>query len=562
MNSVFGCFLVCNLLARAVGMLSEFLFLGALGLVCDSNFAYYAIRAAVMCASYPVICYLFCYRFNSAFAECCRLNVDLSQSITAVSRDYAKRNAKPMIAILAASVFVLTFIPRDWSTASANTANLLSLCNNLADLLLAPASLFVEYLPKFIFRADYMFARLGGASLFCLYVLFSHRIALGLTLGEWKKTGIDMTKHINARQMLRLLGMLFHIALWLYLCAWMILGDATLNQALFCLMIVASMSLVCFFECVWSVYVKRSAFNIIRLCVVLFGSVGYLGFDDIKSGSVLIAGISAVQFVFLLIAFKNDKMLIRSDCMLTKKDIHKFLSSNNIRSTDTVLVHTSFRSLGEVEGGCDGFIDAMCEYLSDGLFLVPSHTWANVTAESPTFDVRSTEPCIGALPRTAAKRSDGVRSLHPTHSLVAFGARAREFVRGEENARTPCPVGGAWARLYDEEAKILLIGVGLNRNTYIHAIDEMIDLPDRLAAPVTLHVIGYDGEEYSFEFQKHGENTGSENFGVFAQALSDAGTLTYTRLGEAWVGIFDAVRGTEVIKKLWANADHDLTRDI
>ena len=73
--------------------------------------------------------------------------------------------------------------------------------------------------------------------------------------------------------------------------------------------------------------------------------------------------------------------------MLTKNDIHKFLSESGIEPSDTVLVHTSFRSLGGVEGGCDGFIDAMCEYLTDGLFLVPSHTWANVGAESPVYDV-------------------------------------------------------------------------------------------------------------------------------------------------------------------------------
>ena len=54
--------------------------------------------------------------------------------------------------------------------------------------------------------------------------------------------------------------------------------------------------------------------------------------------------------------------------MLTKNDIHKFLSDSGIEPSDTVLVHTSFRSLGGVEGGCDGLRDAMCEYLTEGLF--------------------------------------------------------------------------------------------------------------------------------------------------------------------------------------------------
>ncbi len=246
--------------------------------------------------------------------------------------------------------------------------------------------------------------------------------------------------------------------------------------------------------------------------------------------------------------------------MLTKADIHKFLCDNGIQNNDTLLVHSSFRSLGGVEGGCDGFIDAMKEYLCEGLFLVPTHTWANVTADSPVFDVRTTVPCIGALASVAAFRKDGVRSLHPTHSMAAFGARAAEFTAGEQNCTSPCPVGGAWARLYDERAKILLVGVGLNRNTYIHAIDEMLDLPDRLAAPVVLYAVDYEGKRHELNFSKHAENTGSENFGVFREPLETLGGLRSARLGQAEVGIFDVRRGTEVIKMLWSRAEYDLTR--
>ena len=247
--------------------------------------------------------------------------------------------------------------------------------------------------------------------------------------------------------------------------------------------------------------------------------------------------------------------------MLTKKDIHEFLKNNGIKNTDTVLVHTSFRSLGGVEGGCDGFIDAFLSYLTDGLFIVPTHTWANVGAESPVFDVKATVPCIGALPAVAAFRPDGVRSLHPTHSVAAFGKNAREFTRGEEKCTTPCPPSGAWARLYERGAKILLIGVGLNRNTYIHAVDEMLELPGRLAAPIPLCSLDYDGNRHEMTFSKHGQNTGSENFGVFEDALLCTGALRYSQLGQARVGIFDAKAGCETIRMLWQRADYDLTRD-
>lgn len=246
--------------------------------------------------------------------------------------------------------------------------------------------------------------------------------------------------------------------------------------------------------------------------------------------------------------------------MVTQKDIHDFLKSIGIGRGDTVLIHTSMRALGETEGGCDGVIDSFKSYLSDGLFIVPTHTWASVGNSHPTYDVRTEMPCIGALPTVAVTRADGVRSLHPTHSIAAFGARAAEYVAGEEKARTPCPAGGAWSRLYDEDAIILLIGVGLNRNTYIHAIDEMLDLPGRLAEPISLTIVDYDGKRYEITYQKHGD-TGSENFGVFRAPLEACGALSWGKLGNATVGIFKVRRGTDEIKRLWKLADFDLCKD-
>ena len=243
--------------------------------------------------------------------------------------------------------------------------------------------------------------------------------------------------------------------------------------------------------------------------------------------------------------------------MLTQSEIHSFLKNLGIKPSDTVLMHTSMRAIGEVEGGCDGIIDAFKNYLCDGLFIVPTHTWASVGSTVFEYDPRVSVPCIGALPTVAAFRRDGVRSLHPTHSVAAFGSRAEEFVAGEEKSTSPCPVGGVWSRLYDENAKILLVGVGLNRNTYIHAIDELIDLPDRLTPCV--HLTIKDGEHvFETDFRRHSKNTGSENFGVFKKPLDHAGAITYSKLGNADVMCVDARKCTEVIKNLWAKATYHL----
>ena len=105
--------------------------------------------------------------------------------------------------------------------------------------------------------------------------------------------------------------------------------------------------------------------------------------------------------------------------MFTKEDLKLQLREMGIQPADTVLIHTSLKAVGEVEGGADVFIDAFCEYLSEGLLVVPTHTWASVYDEKPEYDVRTTVPCIGVVPKIAAFRKDGIRSLHPTHCLCA-----------------------------------------------------------------------------------------------------------------------------------------------
>ena len=248
--------------------------------------------------------------------------------------------------------------------------------------------------------------------------------------------------------------------------------------------------------------------------------------------------------------------------MLTREDIHEFLKGAGIKPTDTVLVHTSMRAIGEVEGGCDGLIDGFVSYLTDGLFLVPTHTWGTVGRTESVYDVRTSVPCIGALPTVAALRGDGARSLHPTHSVAAFGKRAAEFVKGEENSATPCPVGGLWARLYDEEAKILLLGVLMNRNTYIHAVDEMIGVEGKLREDsFPLSVIGYEGERYEIPaFHAH-YSGGSAHFENYRKPLEALGALTRTRLGNAEVSVFYAKPATEILKVLWARAEYDLSAE-
>ena len=246
--------------------------------------------------------------------------------------------------------------------------------------------------------------------------------------------------------------------------------------------------------------------------------------------------------------------------MYTKEQIKAQLCEMGIRNDDTVIIHTSFKAVGEVEGGPDGFIDAFCEYLSYGLFLVPTQTWANVNREHPVFDPKTTEPCIGLIPRTACKREDGIRSLHPTHSMWAKGRGAENFIKGEDSAETPARVGGAWWKLGETGAKILLIGVDHGRNTYIHAVDEIAELDDRLTDNTwNVTVRTYDGNEVTHPFRSHdASRTGSLNFNNFEKAFVYHGAQTDGRIGDAYTRVVDAAKCKEVLLRIYSRTTENL----
>ena len=250
--------------------------------------------------------------------------------------------------------------------------------------------------------------------------------------------------------------------------------------------------------------------------------------------------------------------------MLTRNDVFALLESFGLRHDDVVTIHSSLREAGPIEGGADGLIDALKEYLCDGLLLIPTHTWANVNAANPHFDVRSTVPCIGTLAKVAAFRKDGVRSLHPTHSMAAFGKHAREYIQGEEQAATPAPMGGALSRLYELNGKVLLVGVGHERNTYLHAVDERISRPNRLAPtgfPVT--ITDWDGNTlHNADFHPHrteGISCGlSEYYRNYKPAFDATGAVQYGWLGNALTCCCDCRRMTDVVTRIWAHADRDV----
>ena len=124
----------------------------------------------------------------------------------------------------------------------------------------------------------------------------------------------------------------------------------------------------------------------------------------------------------------------------------------------TLLMHSSTKSMGEVEGGADTVLNALSDYMKDGLLVLPTHTWSTINKSNPLFHVETSSCCVGILPELFRKRPNVVRSWHPTHSVAALGKDARAFTQDDHLFDTPCARGSAWGKLLDRKATILLVG--------------------------------------------------------------------------------------------------------
>lgn len=239
--------------------------------------------------------------------------------------------------------------------------------------------------------------------------------------------------------------------------------------------------------------------------------------------------------------------------MYTIKELQQQLKDMGLKPTDAIMIHSSMKAIGEVENRADGVIDALMDYFSEGLLMLPTHTWAYMDAENTVFDAVNQESCVGILTNIFRQRPDVVRSLHPTHSIAAYGKTAKEYIEGEEDVQTPASPKGVWGRLPEVNAKIMLLGCEHKRNTFIHSVEEMVDIPNRIAVEGIEFTLKNDDKEVKRVFHKHhseGMPHLSENYDKAEELFKQKGIVTYHKFGDATVLLMDAKELMEYVKEM------------
>ena len=153
-----------------------------------------------------------------------------------------------------------------------------------------------------------------------------------------------------------------------------------------------------------------------------------------------------------------------------------------IEAGTTIFIHSSFKSLGPVTGGAGTVISAFKDVVgSEGLILIPSFNLVEKRAE--TWDIEITPSTVGWLTEFFRQMDGTFRSDHYSHSVASSGKKASDFVadhlsqKGYQSPWDLQPWGRTYGsqspmyRAYQQDGKLLMLGVDYQSSTYIHLVE-------------------------------------------------------------------------------------------
>lgn len=165
--------------------------------------------------------------------------------------------------------------------------------------------------------------------------------------------------------------------------------------------------------------------------------------------------------------------------VVTEADITRAARDLNIQEGDIVLIHSSFKSMGHVEGGAEsvvlGFLNALGE---EGTLVFPTLCQKDFEKAYETWHLDK-ESDVGYLTNYFRKRPGSFRSDQATHSVAACGKYGRELTKthGHTHKRfgnmgdTPFSADSPWEKMYKMKAKVVLLGVAPAYTTFRHYVE-------------------------------------------------------------------------------------------
>ena len=214
---------------------------------------------------------------------------------------------------------------------------------------------------------------------------------------------------------------------------------------------------------------------------------------------------------------------------MERAELVKSLRELGLGKGDAVLLHSSLISLGYVEGGADAVIKAFLDVIGKrGTLLVPAFG------------------ALGVIPETLKKRRDAVFSDCPVGTVAAVGADAKALCADHWKADTAHGKDTPFTRLAEKGGYICLLGVDQDRNTSLHSVEALLELP--YLSPVTRTFKTPDGREVTKTWNYYpGPH---RDFIGLDRILLESGAMRVGRIGNAQVRLIRASKMFEVLLAL------------
>lgn len=226
------------------------------------------------------------------------------------------------------------------------------------------------------------------------------------------------------------------------------------------------------------------------------------------------------------------------------EDITRGLRELGLKAEDSLIVHSSLRSLGTVLGGPNTVINSIYEVIGDkGALLVPTLTGKREDSKEnpPIFDVKLTAGWTGIIAETVRGMEGAKRSYHPTHSVAGIGGKTEGLIEGHEKSYSPCDYESPYYKLAKAKGYILLIGVDQESNTAIHSCEELAGVPYHLQEEITsCYIRGYFGETIEVKNRLHNWNKEPTDFNKLDRLYYNNGIMKISKICGATIRLINA----------------------
>ena len=227
--------------------------------------------------------------------------------------------------------------------------------------------------------------------------------------------------------------------------------------------------------------------------------------------------------------------------MLTFKKLVEGFRELGVEEGDTLLVHSSYKSLGEVDGGPQTVIRALEAVLGvEGTLIMPTFNF-DFTQGKP-WDVRKTRSKMGALTEIVRVDPRAKRVFHPFYSFAILGKHAKML--GSLQYKSSYERNSVFGKLRDLDGKIMVIGLSYNNSmTFFHHIEQMEGVDYRFLKQFTGQVTDENGNTYTDTFEMlvrdvdKGVRTMVDPMGAL---MEKAGIVKIHKIGEADVKLMKA----------------------